>query len=195
MRARGMVFGALVLMAATLWAGMPAKLEPGSRVPEFSLNDVNGKSHSLKEYLSGKYAVIMFIATRCPVSNAYNERMVALARDYASRGVAFVGINSNKQESVEEVKEHAKSHGFTFAVLKDPGNEVADAYGAQVTPEIFLVDADGVLRYHGRIDDSRDQESVTSQDLRLALDALLGGKQVPRAETKSFGCSIKRVER
>ncbi len=195
MRTRAVGLVSLILAAGLLRAGAPAKLEPGSAVPAFSLADVDGKSHSLKEYLGGTYAVIMFIATQCPVSNAYNERMVALAHDYTARGVAFVGINSNKQESVDEIREHAKKHGFPFAVLKDNGNVVADEYGAQVTPEIFLVDSGGILRYHGRIDDNRDVSDVTSQDLRQALDALLAGKAVTRAETKSFGCSIKRVAR
>lgn len=171
------------------------KLEPGAQAPAFTLNDINGTEHSLKDFLGSKYVVIMFIATQCPVSNAYNGRMEQLAKEYASKGVAFVGINSNKQENLDEVRQHAKEHGFTFTVLKDPGNTVADAYAAQVTPEIFLLDSHGILRYHGRIDDSRDVQDVTSQDLRNTLDALLAQKEVPRAETKAFGCSIKRVAR
>jgi len=170
-----------------------ARLEPGTKAPAFTLSDINGTEHSLKEFLGRKVVVIMFIATQCPVSNAYNERMEQLEVDYGARGVAFVGINSNKQESLEEVRDHARKHGFTFTVLKDPGNRVADAYDAQVTPEIFLLDSQGILRYHGRIDDSRDVQDVTSKDLRNALDALLAQKDVPRAETKAFGCTIKRI--
>lgn len=195
---RWYVAGILVLiwiLAGRAVAAMPSKLEPGAKVPQFTLDDVDGKAHTLQEYLGNKFVVVMFIATQCPVSNAYNGRMVQLATDYAPKGVTFVAINSNKQEGTAEVREHAKAHGFTFAVLKDPENLVADAYSASVTPEIFLVDRSGVLRYHGRIDDNRDLQEVTTQDLRLALDALLAGKDVPRAETKAFGCTIKRVSK
>jgi peroxiredoxin len=169
--------------------------EPGTKVPTFTLKDVEGDDHSLDEYLSHKYVVLMFIATQCPVSNAYNERMVALHRDYGSKGVGFVGINSNRQESVDEIKEHASTYGFTFPVLKDVKNVVADAYGAQVTPEVFVINNEHILCYHGRIDDNRYVEDISTLDLRNTLDALLAGKEVPRAVTKAFGCSIKRVKK
>jgi len=170
-------------------------VEIGSKAPPFSLKDVDGKEHSLAGFLENKLVAVMFIATQCPVSNAYNERMVELNKDYASRGVAFVGINSNKQEGVEEIKDHSASNGFKFAVLKDPGNVVADAFGAKVTPEVFVISPDGTVRYHGRIDDSKDADDVTSQDLRAALDALLTGKEPASAATKAFGCTIKRVKK
>ncbi len=175
-------------------AGEGTALEPGQKAPAFALKDAQGKEHSLAGALDAKEVVVMFIATRCPVSNSYNDRMVALYRDYAPKGIAFLAINSNKQEGVEEIRDHAKTHGFEFPVLKDGGNQVANAYGAQVTPEIFVIDPGGIVRYHGRIDDSMRPEEVHESDLRMALDALLAGKAVPRAETKAFGCSIKRVE-
>lgn len=176
-------------------SGNAEPLKPGMQVPTFTLNDVEGHGHSLDEYLKEKYAVIMFIATQCPVSNAYNDRMVEVRKDYVSKGVEFVAINSNRQESVDEIREHSQKHGFAFPVLKDVDNTIADAYGAQVTPEIFVVDARGILHYHGRIDDSQETDEITSHDLRAALDALLAGKEVPRAETKAFGCTIKRVKK
>ena len=111
------------------------------------------------------------------------------------RGIAFVGINSNRQESVEEIAGHAAEHGFTFPILKDVSNVQADHFGAQVTPEIYVYDPGWVLRYHGRIDDDRSGANVRSQDLRNALDAVLAGQAVPVAETKAFGCTIKRVAR
>jgi peroxiredoxin len=170
-------------------------IEVGKEAPSFSLKDADGKEHSLGDYRKRKFTVVMFIATQCPISNAYNERMVALDKDYASKDVAFVGINSNKQESIDEIKEHSAKHGFTFDVLKDWNNVVADAYGAQFTPEIFVLDGKGILRYHGRIDDSRNPDNITTHDLRETLDALLAGKAAPRPETKAFGCTIKRVKK
>lgn len=172
-----------------------SSIEVGKKAPAFSLKDVEGDDHALDEYLKSKYTVLMFIATQCPVSNAYNERMAGLHNEYASKEIAFVGINSNKQEDIEEIKEHSAKHGFKFAVLKDWNNVVADAYGAQFTPEIFVLDSKGTLQYHGRIDDSKNPDNVKTKDLRETLDALLAGKGVPRTETKAFGCTIKRVKK
>ena len=135
----------------------------------------------------------MFIATQCPVSNAYNDRMVKLYDEYAAKNVVFLGINSNKQEDVKEIKDHAEEHKFQFPVLKDPQNKIADKYQAQVTPEIFVVNSKHELLYHGRIDDSRREDEIDSHDLKDALDAILAGKPVENTETKAFGCSIKRV--
>ncbi|MDT7689835.1 MAG: hypothetical protein QOJ70_953 [Acidobacteriota bacterium] len=164
----------------------------GSVVSDFALPDADGHAHSLAS-LKGKAAtVLIFVATRCPVSNAYNERMRKLADDYRARGVNVVGINANSTETAAEVKEHAANKGFTFPVLKDSGNVIADRFDAQVTPEAYVIDASGKLVYHGRIDNSRSGDSVTSNDLRDALDAVLAGKPVEHPEAKAFGCSIKR---
>jgi peroxiredoxin len=167
----------------------------GEKLQPFKLADATGKTVDLGGLQGRKAVVLMFIATQCPVSNSYNERMAALSRGYAAKGVAFVGINSNRQESVEEIAGHAAEHGFTFPILKDVGNVQADHFGAQVTPEIYVYDPGWVLRYHGRIDDDRSGANVKSRDLRNALDAVLAGQAVPVAETKAFGCTIKRVAR
>src|SRR5205807_10307428 len=96
-------------------------------------------------------------------------------------------------ELVPEVAEHARAHGFGFAVLKDEGSKIADAYGAQHTPEAYLVDQKGTLVYHGRIDDRHDDPTqAKSHDAHDAPEALLAGQPIARAETKAFGCSIKR---
>ena len=162
-------------------------------VDNFTLKDVNGKTYSLSDAKDAKLAVIMFISTRCPVSNSYNERMVKLYNDYSSKNVMFFAINANKNEDSEECKEHATEHGFKFPVLKDINNKIADKYDAQVTPEIYVVNAKRELLYHGRIDNSQRESNVESQDLRNALDELLSGKSVTVKDTKAFGCTIKRV--
>ena len=185
----------MLLVAAGKMVLAGDAVEPGTKAPAFNLKDVDGKDHTLADFQGNKFVVVMFIATQCPVSNAYNTRMVKLHEDYASRDVAFVGINSNKQEGVSEIKKHAEEHGFAFTILKDPGNIVADAYDAKVTPEVFVISADGVVRYHGRIDDNMDAAEVQSHDLRAALDDLLAGKEPSRAATKAFGCTIKRVKK
>jgi peroxiredoxin len=162
-------------------------------VADFTLKNYDGKSYTLSDNRDAKAIVIMYIATRCPVSNAYNERMVKLYDDYASKGVLFLGINSNKKEDTAECEEHAEENDFEFPVLKDHDNKVADQYDAQVTPEIYVVNAKLELLYHGRIDNSQKGDNVESRDLRNALDEILAGKEVQVTDTKAFGCTIKRV--
>lgn len=186
-----------LLLAAglALVASSATAVDIGSPAPVFHLTGLDGKPVSLAEAArTHKAVVVMFIATKCPYSNAYNERMKDLAASFGQKGVLFVGINSNKTEPEQEAREHARAHGHTFPIAKDPDNKVADLYDAKHTPEVFVVSPDGKLRYHGRIDDnSEDAAKVSSPDLKNALDALLAGKAVPVAETKAFGCSIKRV--
>jgi len=139
--------------------------------------------------------VVTFIATECPVSNSYNRRMIDVYRDYSSKNVKFVFVNANRSEPAGEVRDHARRVGFPFAVYKDPGNQVADRFDAQVTPEGYVIDNSGVIRYHGAIDDSMNESRVHNRALREALDALLAARPVPRTETKAFGCTIKRVRK
>ena len=167
----------------------------GAAAPAFALTTLDGQPFSLSDAAkSHKAVVVMFIATKCPYSNAYNDRMRDMAAAYEKRGVLFVGINSNKTEPADEVRDHAKKHGFAFPLMKDPENKVADLYDAQHTPTVYVVDPQGKVRYEGRIDEnSEDPKAVTSPDLRNALDAMLAGKPIARSVTKAFGCSIKRV--
>src|SRR5215211_6182828 len=164
----------------------------GSTIEDFTLPDVNGSERSLKSLAGKNGTVLIFVAVQCPVSNAYNERMQKLADDYKAKGIAVVGINSNVAEDAAAVKAHAAEHKFTFPILKDPSNKIADKLGASVTPEAYFLDANNKLLYHGRIDNSRNAAQIESNDLRNALDAALNGKPVEKTEAKAFGCSIKR---
>ena len=170
-------------------AGMPV----GQKLQPFKMKQATGQELDLGSLQGRKAYVLAFIATQCPVSNAYNTRMADFAKEYDAKGVAFIGINSNRQEPAAEVVDHAKKHGFTFPVLKDEGNAKADEFGAQVTPEVYVFDAGWTLRYHGRIDDDRSGSAVQSQDLKAAVDAVVAGQDVRLKETKAFGCTIKRV--
>jgi peroxiredoxin len=164
----------------------------GATVVDFTLPDANGTNHSLAS-LSGKNGtVLIFIATQCPISNAYNERMEKLAQEYKARGINVVGINANSTESAADVKAHAAEKHLTFTILKDDGNKIADALGATRTPEAYLLDAKNKLVYHGRIDNSRDETQVVSSELREAIDETLAGKPVAKTTANAFGCSIKR---
>jgi hypothetical protein len=155
---------------------------------------LNGKAVSVKPS-AAKATAVVFVSTGCPVSNAYNERFNELYSDYSGKGVQFVFVNANSNESQSDIDAHSASHKFAFKVHKDVDNVLADKLNAQYTPEVFLFDSKGKLAYHGRIDDSREIGKVSKKDTRAALDALISGSAVPVAETKAFGCTIKRVKR
>jgi peroxiredoxin len=182
----------LLLVSATVLCAQEFKV--GSKVPDFAIQDLDGKPVALSA-LRGPITVVTFISTQCPVSNGYNQRMNALFKDYSPKDVKFVFVNANKNESANEVRTHAKAVGFVFPVYKDANNVVADRFGAEVTPESYVIDSGGVIRYHGAIDDSQNEARIRTRGLRLALDAVLAGKPVEITETKAFGCSIKRARR
>jgi peroxiredoxin len=165
----------------------------GAIVEEFKLPDAGGKEHTLSSLRGKNGAVLIFISVQCPVSNAYNERMEKLAQEYKAKGVAVIGINSNVAETADAVRQHALEKGLTFTVLKDAGNKLADRLDAQVTPEAYYLDGANKLVYRGRIDNSRNGDSISSTELRDAIEATLAGKPVAKAEAKAFGCSIKRA--
>jgi thiol-disulfide isomerase/thioredoxin len=188
---RKTILAALALSAAMLSA---QEFKPGSQVTDFQVRDLDGKAVSLSA-LKGPITVVTFIATQCPVSNSYNQRMIELYKDYTPKNVKFIFVNANRSEPAGEVREHARRVGFAFPVYKDPDNVVADRFGAEVTPESYVIDSSGILRYHGSIDDDMNASRVHVRRLRQALDALLAGKSVPAMETKAFGCTIKRVHK
>ncbi len=187
----GLMFLLTALLATLVLAQNAIALNQSA--PAFTLKDLAGKQHKLADY-HGKLTVVAFLSAKCPISNAYNERIRALADDYAKRGVTFLALNASADETVSEIKAHADKQGFAFSILKDKDNRVADAYNAVRTPEMFVVDAAGVLRYHGRIDNSHLPIHVKTHDMRNALDELLAGKAVTTAETKALGCIIKRAQ-
>lgn len=185
----------ILLIAFLLFTPVLFALDAGDKASDFTLADLDGKNLSLADY-NGKTVVLIFTSTKCPYSNAFNQVMSNLASDYSSKDVVVLGINSNKNETVQDVAMHSKQN-LKFAVLKDVNNKVADAYKAQVTPEAFVIDKEGTIRYHGALGNSSkpttDASKATPDEIRAALDALLAGKEVAKAKTKAFGCSIKRA--
>ena len=163
------------------------------QVEDFTLLDYEGIQHSLSDYSDSTAIVILFIATQCPVSNAYNSRMESIFNEYSEQGIAFIGINSNKQEDVEEIAEHAEENNLTFTILKDENNIIADEFAASFTPEVYVLNTDFKVLYHGRIDDSKRESEATTSDLTDALDEIIAGEEVSTPETKAFGCTIKRI--
>jgi len=172
---------------------LPAPPAIGTVIEDFKLPDIDGAERSLKSLTGKNGAVLIFISVQCPVSNGYNERMEKLAEDYKGKGINVIGVNSNVTEPITAVKAHAADKHFTFVVLKDDGNKIADRLGATRTPEAYVLDASGKLVYHGRIDNSQNTANITSNDLRDALDQLLSGKAISKTGGAAFGCTIKRA--
>lgn len=139
--------------------------------------------------------VVIFISAVCPVSNAYHDRYQRMASDYKDRGVQFVFVNSNDNETLAEVKEHMRAAEFSFPVYKDWKNVVADKLRASMTPEAFLLNRKGEVIYHGAVDDSKNEARVKVEALRDAINATLAGKSASRNELKAFGCTIHRYRK
>lgn len=169
----------------------------GRKVADFSLQDFRGKESSLADLKEAKAIVVAFLGTECPLAKLYGPRLGRLAKDYAGKGVVVLGIDSNAQDSVTAMAAYARIHEINFPFLKDPGNQIADRFGAQRTPTVYLLDADRVIRYWGRIDDqygiSSQLAKPRSEDLVNAIQELLANKAVTKAETPVQGCLIGRV--
>lgn len=172
------------------------KVEVDTLVKDFTLQDPDGTSHALYKLSKEKSAtVVLFLATQCPIATDYAERIVALVKTYEAKNVQFIGINSNKQEKIEEIPPYNEKYGFEFPVLKDPENKIADYFGARRTPEVFLLDAERILRYAGALDNS--PKEPTKHYLQDALDLVITGKEIPKTskKTRAVGCTIKRVRK
>ncbi len=179
-------------------AATSTMLELGTPAPPFALPDTDGRTVSLDDAKGARALLVMFICNHCPYVKHLRPALAALAEEYAPRGVAIVGINSNDAErfpndSPEAMKLEKAAAGYTFPYLYDATQEVAKAYRAACTPDLFLFDADHRLVYRGRFDESRPNSGlpVTGRDLRAALDAVLEGRPVAAEQVPSMGCSIK----
>jgi len=172
------------------------KLKIGDAAPTWSgLKGVDDKQHGLGDYEKAKLVVVVFTCNMCPVAVAYEDRLVALQKDYEAKGVRVVAINSNSPkvqagDSFEKMKERAEEKHFNFPYLFDETQNVARQYGATCTPHVFVIDQ-GKVAYMGAIDDEMKADKVKSPYLRDALDALLKGQKPPKEVTRQFGCSIK----
>jgi len=169
--------------------------EPGDKVENFTIQNFDGNTYSLDMNKDAKATVLIFVSTQCPNVKIYDSRINDIANEYQAKGFVIWGINSNGTEPVEDVKQHSVDVNYNFPVLKDMNNTVADMLGATKTPEVFVIDKNRVVLYHGRIDDNRDIAGVTSNDLKNALNDILANKDIAVKSTKSFGCTIKRVDK
>ena len=184
----------------------PKTLDIGSKPPEFSLPGVDGKTYSLKDFDKAAVLVIIFSCNHCPTAQAYENRIIAVSKDYKSKGVEVVMISPNSVkalsysemgysdmgDSFDEMKLRAKDMQYKFPYLYDGEDQkTALAYGPVATPHCFVFDKDRILRYAGRIDGDEKPGTGKGEDLRNAIDAVLAGTSVKNPVTKVFGCSIK----
>lgn len=172
-------------------------LHLGKAIIPFSLPATDSKGYGPMEFRDKEILVVIFMCNHCPYIKATIDRMIAIQKDYAEKGVQLVGINANDSEnypddSFEAMQAWAKEKGINFPYLHDESQEVARAYQAQCTPDIYVFDQKRTLQYHARIDDNwKDESAVKKQDLREALDAILAHQPVSPEQIPSMGCSIK----
>jgi thiol-disulfide isomerase/thioredoxin len=186
----------LMVMAAAGAVCLGDELAVGAKAPQFSLvNAVDGKTVSFKPG-DGKLSVVVFTCNQCPYAKAFEPRIIELAKQYQPKGVVFYAIDPNDEaqyaiESLAEMKARATANGYPFPYLKDGDSAIAHAYGARVTPHVYVIDGSGTLRYRGYVDDSAKAAERRTTGLSNALDELLAGKPVSNQTTRAFGCTIK----
>jgi peroxiredoxin len=190
-----------LLVAAALGFPTPAdgKVSPpevGAVVSDFSLKDIHRRPRSLDGFTGKEAFVVVFVDTECPLAGLYIPTLIELHRKYGQKRVQFLAINASGQDSFVAVSAHAQERDVPFPVLKDFDQHVADSFGAARTCEAFLLDANRVIRYHGRIDDQYGngfrRDKPTRRELEQALDELLAGKPVSTPRTEASGCPIER---
>jgi peroxiredoxin len=164
--------------------------------PTFDLPGVDGRSHTLEEYADAPVLVLVQSCNHCPYVLAWEGRINALQREFADRGVRIVAINSNDAtthsvDSFENMVAHARESAYSFDYLHDESQEIARILGSERTPEAFVYDADRRLVYHGAVDDSRDEDEVTTHYLRDGIEAALAGETPQITDTPPVGCTVK----
>ncbi|HEX6117126.1 MAG TPA: thioredoxin family protein [Solirubrobacterales bacterium] len=171
-------------------------MRPGDPAPALELADTAGATHTLPAPGEASATVVIWTCNHCPYALAWHDRTVAVARDYAGRGVRFLAVNSNDSErypadSPEAMRERVGAEGWPFPYLHDPTQEVARAFDAKVTPHVFVFDGENRLAYEGAPDADHRDPALDAAWLRDALDHVLAGRDPERAETEPVGCSIK----
>lgn len=191
------VFIAILIAVTFEVFGQTSGYKPGDNAIDFKLKATDGKTYSLADLDKGKGFIVIFTCNHCPFSQAYEQRIIALHKKYAPKGMPVVAINPNDpvrepEDSYENMKKRAKKYKFPFVYLVDETQEIAKAYGAMRTPHVYVLDANRNVIYIGAIDDNfEDPKLVKEKYLENALDAFLSGKPITNSVTKAIGCGIK----
>jgi peroxiredoxin len=196
---RGLLMHVTVLVLIALLAGSAQAAEQeeglavGQKAPDFTLTDVDGNTHTLSG-LAGKPVVLIFTSQECPWVRGATSDLSAVAKKYADAGVTFIGIDANRSNTPEEIKNYATENSVAYPIVKDENNVYADLVGATRTPEIFVLNAEQTVVYHGAFDDRKvPEESGATNYLDLALASVLAGEEVATKDVAAWGCGIQRV--
>jgi len=186
----------MAAVALLLAAGAAAAKAPkvGDQAPDWSgIIGIDDKEHGLADYKKAKVIVLVFTCNHCPVAVAYEDRIIALQKDYGAKGVQVIAVNVNNlpADRLDKMKQRAKDKKFNFPYIYDSSQKMGHDYGAKVTPHAFVLDADRKIAYIGAIDNSQRPDKATKHYVRDALDALLAGKTPTQTQTKAFGCTVK----
>ena len=188
------------LFAAFTIAKPAAGYQVGDVAADFSLKNVDGKKVSLKDFKDAKGYIVIFTCNHCPYAQAYEDRIIALDKQFKKQGYPVIAINPNnpekqKDDSFPKMQDRAKEKKFSFPYLLDEGQKIYPQYGATKTPHVYVLQKTkqgNVVKYIGAIDDNYEDEAAVKQKYVVnAVNALLKGKEVPVKETKAIGCSIK----
>ncbi|MBD54125.1 MAG: thiol-disulfide isomerase [Rhodopirellula sp.] len=199
-----LLFVGCLTMHSRMALGVEPSTEPkseshiGKKISPFTLDNCYGRAVSLDTFTNKKAIVVAFLGTECPLAKLYGPRLEKLQQTFGTDDVAIIGINSNKQDSLSEVLAYSHRHKISFQMLKDLRNKVADAFAAERTPEVFLLDSTFTVRYHGRIDDQYyvggSRARPESSELSDAIKQLLAGEEITVTETPVEGCHIGRIK-
>lgn len=185
------------MLLAVLVGFANAESQIGKLVADFTLDNCYGKPVTLSDVAQGKPTAIVFLGTECPLAKLYGPRLAEMQRRFDDKAVV-IGVCSNKQDSITELVAYANRYDIHFPLLKDVGNRVADAMGAKRTPEVFLLDRDRKIRYHGRVDNQYgvgySRKKADQHELARAIEELVSGNAVSAPETEVVGCHIGRVK-
>lgn len=191
---KGLCLSGLLIGAVATAGKYNQQLNIGDQAPTFSeLPGIDGKNHAFADWQSKKALVIVFTCNSCPYAVDAEDRLIALQKKYADKAVEVIAINVNKvkEDSLEAMKEKAKSKKFPFSYLYDESQQIARAFGAIYTPEFYVLDQNRKVAYMGAMDDSPDGKRITKRYVEDALDAVLAGGKPTVTETPAIGCRVR----
>ncbi len=186
-----------LVLCLPLLSADAASAPPGRKLSDCTLGKCDGAPRRLSDFESAKIVALVFLGAECPLAGLYAQRLNELNEKFGQRGLQIIGVDSNQQDTADEIAAFARDHGLRFPLIQDQNNQFADYLGAKRTPEVFLLDSKRVVRYHGRIDDQYAvgvrRTGPTRHDLALAIEDLLAGRDVQIPRTVPIGCFIGRI--
>ena len=189
---RKFALASAVAFAAGFAGVASAEVAIGQKAPAVEgVQDTTGAETSLKELQGKKATVVVFTCNHCPVAVAYEDRFIEFAKAYKDKGVSFVAINANAGETAEDLKVRAEEKDLPYAYVLDADSSSAKEFGATRTPELYVLDGQGAVVYHGAFDSNMDKSQADEHYVKDAVDAVLAGKKPETTETKAVGCGIK----